>query len=83
MALVLVGCGPIQYTVNITPASTALGEAESAGAKELAPFEYYYAEAHLEKAREEAAEASYEDAVRFAKTAKEYADRATTAAREK
>jgi hypothetical protein len=51
-------------------------QAKEADAEEHAPYEYHYARVHLEKAREEAAEASYEDAIRFAETAEEYGKKA-------
>jgi hypothetical protein len=50
--------------------------AREANARWQAPYEYYFAEAQYEQARLEAAEASYEDAIRYADTAQEYAARA-------
>ena len=77
----ITGCGATLYTVNIAPASRMVEQAREANADEHAPYEYYYAEAHLRKAREEAAEASYQDAMRFAEVAEEYGLKARDLAR--
>ncbi len=73
---VLAGCGPTLYTINAIPASSAVAEAEEAGAVENAPYEYWYAHEHLIKAREEASEASYEDAANYADLAEEFGTKA-------
>ncbi|MBX3248911.1 MAG: DUF4398 domain-containing protein [Myxococcales bacterium] len=70
------GCAPAVYTTHVLPASRLVAEAEQAGAAERAPYEYYYARAHLEQARVVASEAAYQDAIRYAKTAAEYGRRA-------
>jgi hypothetical protein len=75
------GCGPTIYTVNILPASRAVEQAREAGAAEHAPYEYYFAEAHLEKAKEEASRASYQDAIRFAEQAEQFGVKARDLAR--
>ncbi len=77
----LVGCGPTVYTVHILPASRAVHQAEEADAQSHAPYEYYYAQAHLEKARAEAGEAAYQDAIRHAKVAEEFGLKARDLAR--
>lgn len=74
--LVSSGCGAALYSINVMGASRAVEQAREAGAAEHAPYEYYYAEAHLRKAREEAAEASYQDANRFADVAEEFGTKA-------
>lgn len=79
--LALAGCGPTLYTINTIPAGSAVAEAEEAGAVENAPYEYWYAHEHLEKAHEEASEASYEDASRFAEIAEEFGTKARELAR--
>lgn len=81
LALTLVGCGPALYTVNIMPAARAVEQADEAGAAEHAPYEYYYAREHLQKAKEEAAEASYQDAIRYAEIAEEHGVKARDLAR--
>jgi hypothetical protein len=70
------GCGPVQYGAQIDAAAARLAEARDANARWFAPFDYYYAEAHLAQARREAAEASYEDAITYAEIAERYSRRA-------
>lgn len=82
-ALALSGCGGVNYAVTVTAASGRLAEARQMGAEQVAPYEYYYAKAHLEQAQVEAAEASYSDATRFAETADEYAQKAIEATKTK
>ena len=75
------GCGATLYTVNVVPAARMVEQAREANADEHAPYEYYYAREHLSKARYEAAEASYQDAIRFAEVAEEYGLKARDLAR--
>lgn len=70
--LTLSACGPTLYSMEISTAVRVVAQAEQARGAELSPFEFHYAELNLEKAKEEAAEASYEDAVRFARVASKY-----------
>lgn len=77
------GCGGVHYAVVATGASGRLAEAREMGADQHAPFEYYYAKAHLEQAQVEAASASYSDAAKFAETADEYALKAIEATKTK
>ncbi len=72
------GCGGTLYAINASSAASKLEEAKELGAEKLAPYEYYYAKAHLEQAQVDASEASYSDAVDYAETAEEYADKAIT-----
>jgi ABC-type branched-subunit amino acid transport system ATPase component len=76
MVALLTGCGPTFYTVHIMPASRVVEQARQAQAAEHAPYEFYFAVAHLKKAREEAAEASYQDATRFAEKAEKFGSKA-------
>ncbi len=69
VSLVAPGCGAAAYSVNVVRAARAVERAKQVDAEKLAPFEMTLAQAYLDKAREESAEASYEDAVRFAKLA--------------
>ncbi len=78
---VAVGCGPTLYSVQILPAARAVAEAEEAGAPTHAPYEYHFAKANLDKAREEMGEANYQDAIRFAALAEEYGIKARRLAR--
>jgi hypothetical protein len=70
------GCGNTIYAFEANSASNKVEEAHELGAEKLAPYEYYYAKEHLEKAEEEAAEASYSDAINLAEASEEYADKA-------
>jgi hypothetical protein len=79
--LFLSACGPALYVVNFIPATRAVEQARESGASDHAPYEYHYANEHLRKAREEAAEAAYEDAVRYADVAEEYGTKARDLAR--
>ena len=75
------GCGATLSTIDIVPAARVVEQAREANAPEHAPYEYYYADAYLQKARHEAAEASYQDAIRFATIAEEYGVKARDLAR--
>jgi hypothetical protein len=77
------GCGPSLYTFNVVPASQAVEQAAQANAAEHAPYEYFAAREYLAKAREEAAQANYQDAIRFAERANEYGEQARDTARER
>jgi hypothetical protein len=76
------GCGGTLYAVTASSASSKLEQAEALGAEKYAPYEYYFAREHLTKAMEEAASADYGDAIDFASTAEDYADRAIALARQ-
>jgi hypothetical protein len=78
---ITVGCGPIGYTVTVLDATEAVEEARTAGAPETAPYEYYYAQAYLDKAREEAGEAEYQNSIELSSTARQYGQRARDLAR--
>ena len=74
-------CGPSLYTFNSIPAAQAVEQARAANAAEHAPYEYYSAQAYLDKAQEEASQANYQDAIRFAEHANEYGTKARDLAR--
>src|SRR5690242_14625628 len=76
------GCGNTIYAIQANSASNALAEARELGAEKLAPYEYYFAKEHMEKAQEEAAEADYSDAINIAEEAEEYANKAIRLSRE-
>lgn len=76
------GCGNTLYAIQANSASGKLEEAKELGAEKLAPYEFYFAQAHLEKAQLEAAEADYGDAADLAEVAEEYADKAIRLSRE-
>ena len=70
------GCGGAIYGLTANSASSKLETAQALGAEKYAPYEYWYAHEYLEKASEEAAAADYGDAIDFADTAEEYAEKA-------
>lgn len=72
-ALLLSGCGGMLYAVRAGAVSSELELAGRAGAAETAPYEYYSAEEHLRKARSEAAESDYGDALSLLDEAEDYA----------
>jgi hypothetical protein len=76
------GCGGTLYAVTANSASSKLEEARALGAERYAAYEYWMAHEHHQKAMEEAAAADYGDALDFAETAEQYADKATKLARE-
>jgi len=76
------GCGNALYAVQANSAASKLEEAQELGAEQYAPYEYFYAREHLQKAQTEASEADYSDAINLAKTSEEYADKAIRLARE-
>lgn len=78
----LAGCGNAAFAIKATAASRNVSQAREMGAEVLAPYEYYYAEEHLSKARMEASEADYGDARILAAESNEYALKAIRIARE-
>jgi hypothetical protein len=80
--LATTGCGNVVYSVKARAAANKLEEAHELGAETLAPYEYYYAKEHLDKAEEEAAEASYGDAQTLAEESEESAGKAIIIARD-
>jgi hypothetical protein len=78
----LSGCGNTLYAIQANAASGKLEEARELDAEKYAPYEYYYAKAHLDKAQFEAAEADYGDAADLAAVAEEFADKAIRLSRE-
>ncbi len=70
------GCGGVLYAASVNGAASRIEEAREIGAEQLAPYEYYYAKAHMEQAQVDASEASYSDAINYAETAEEYAEKA-------
>lgn len=75
-AVCIAGCGNAIYAVRISQASDEVARAEQLGAARRAPYEYQFALEHLEKARSDALDADYGDAIALARVAHEYARRA-------
>jgi hypothetical protein len=82
LGVALGGCGHTLYVFQANAAASRLEEAKELGAEKLAPYEYFYAQQHLEKAQEEAASADYSDASNLAEVAEEFADKAIRLARD-
>ncbi len=82
LGFALGGCGHTLYVFQANSAASRLEEARELGAEKLAPYEYFYAQQHLEKAQEEAASADYSDASNLAEIAEEYADKAVRLSRD-
>jgi hypothetical protein len=69
-------CGPITYAFDAGSAEKIVAQARAENADYYAPYELYFAEAQLAKAREEAAEGHYEDALQMVSAAEIYGRRA-------
>lgn len=82
VALGTVGCGNSLYALRVNAAAAKLEEARELGAEQYATYEYYLAKEHLEKARTEASEADYGDAIELAGLSEEYAEKAIQLARD-
>lgn len=76
------GCGNTLYAISSGSASSKLEEARELNAEQYAPYEFHLAQEHLTKAKSEAAEADYSDALNLAEAAEGYADRAIRLSRE-
>lgn len=72
----LCGCGPVSYTVDVGGTEQTVAAARAGNAAYYAPYELYFAEAELDKAREEASRGAYEDALELLQIAQAYAKRA-------
>jgi hypothetical protein len=73
-----VGCGPVSYVVLETREATrAVTEARDAGAAKLAPYEWTSAMLYLERSREVAGYARWQDALSLARRATALARAAT------
>ena len=81
-ALCLGGCGHTIYAINANTAAAKLEEAHELGAELYAPYEYWFALEHLDKAQTEASEGDYGDAIQLADIGEEYADKAIQLARD-
>ena len=77
LSCTVLSCGPVQYSHHILRASSAMAEAEEADAEREAPYEFWYADAHLKQARREVGYSDFQEAVKCARTAREYATKAT------
>src|ERR1700722_9737355 len=69
-------CGGVYYAARVSAASSQLEEAREIGAEQIAPYEYYYAKAHIDQAMGEARGGRYADAANFAEEAETSAAKA-------
>ena len=76
LAALAMSCGPVQYSHHILQASGVLAEAEELEAAEEAPYEYHYAREHLDQARREVGYSDFQEAVKCARVAREYGEKA-------
>jgi hypothetical protein len=83
IASAVAGCGGIWYTAEIIAAGSVVEEAEHSDAADHSPYEYWIAREYLDKAREEAGGASYEDAIHYAQEAHRYGVDARDQSRER
>lgn len=74
----LAACGPVTYTLDVNEAERVVTRARAENASYFAPYDLYFAEAHLAKAHEEAAQGRYEDAIHAAGVALSHGRRALT-----
>jgi hypothetical protein len=80
-AFCLGGCGHTMYAISANSATEKLEEAHELNAELYAPYEYWFAQEHLDKAQTEASEGDYGDAIDLAEIGEEYADKAIELAR--
>jgi hypothetical protein len=69
-------CGPVTYALDARSAESIVARARAENADYYSPYELYFAEAQLAKAREEAAEGHYQDALDMVSVAEAYGRRA-------
>lgn len=70
------GCGPVAYSLDSSSVERVVAAARAENAGYYAPYDLYFAEAHLDKAHEEAAQGHYEDAIHALVVARTYGKRA-------
>jgi hypothetical protein len=82
VAIPSLGCGGALYSVQMNGIASKVAQAKELGAEKLAPYEYHYANEHLQKAMSEASEGDYSDAIEFAEVAEEFANKAIQLSKE-
>ena len=82
LAVLGVGCGPIQSTHKISQAEVALERARVVEAHRKAPYEYFSAKNYLHKAKEEWGYSNFEASFDYANQAKRAAEAALLKAKE-
>jgi hypothetical protein len=76
------GCAAAASAVNTSRAAAAVEAARKSGAGAEHEYEMTLAQAYLDKAREEASEAQYLDAIHYAQYARSFAENAVRKSRE-
>lgn len=77
LACQMLGCGPFGYLKKVAvDASRAVGQAEKAGAKQYAPYEYWGAVTYLEQSKVLMAYSEYDRAFDYGDRAKQLAEEA-------
>lgn len=76
LILFVSACGPVTYAIDARSAEAIVTKARAENADYYAPYELHFAEAQLAKAREEAAQGHYEDALDMVSVAEAYGRRA-------
>ncbi len=71
LAVATGGCGPVESTVLIVEADTALHNAMTVDAKKKSPYEYTAAEQYLHKAREMWGTSDFEYSIDYATKARD------------
>ncbi len=80
VALSVAGCGGVLYTAKVNGVEAKVENAKELGAETSAPYEYYSARERVQKAKEEASRADYQDAIDLLDEAETFADKAVTQA---
>jgi hypothetical protein len=70
------GCGGVLYTAKVNGVEAKVERAKEMGAEGLSPYEYYSARERVQKAKEEASRADYQDAVDLLDEAEKFVDQA-------
>ncbi len=78
----LTGCAGVLYAAQVSSAEAKLEQAKELRADVHAPYEYYFAREHLNKAKTEAAAADYGDALDLAEIAERAANKAIDLSRD-
>ena len=71
LATATLGCGPVESTMLIVEADTALHNAKTVEATKKSPYEYTAAEQYLHKAREEWGTSDFEYSIDYATKARD------------
>ena len=76
------GCGGVLYAAYSASATARIEEAKTAGAEERARYEYFSAQEYMTKAKQEAAQGDYSDAMALSDEAEKFAEKAIKLSRD-